>query len=83
LNEIKKHALAHLAACACVTICDFCALHHDFRGRLICVEPTVNETLNGLEGKLVKAVEVYGIYSLMAGLIAKGVLTTNVAACVC
>jgi quinol monooxygenase YgiN len=74
--------------------CDFYALHQDVEGRLTFVEawatrrlwiehmqePTVKEILAGVEGKLVKEVEVYGLYNLPTGLTVKGVLAAGVAA---
>ena len=68
--------------------CEYYALHQDVDGRLIFVEawstrqlwiehmeePTVKEILAGVEGKLVKDVEVYELYNLPAGVSGKGSL---------
>jgi quinol monooxygenase YgiN len=68
--------------------CEYYALHQDVDGRLIFVEawstrqlwiehmeePTVKEILAGVEGKLVRDVEVYELYNLPAGLSGKGSL---------
>jgi quinol monooxygenase YgiN len=74
--------------------CEFYTLNQDVEGRLIYVEawstrqhwldhmeePTVKEILAGVEGKLVKDVEVYELYNLPTGLTGKGVLAAGVAA---
>ena len=66
--------------------CEFYALHQDVEGRLIFVEawstrqlwiehmeePTVKEILAGVDGKLVKDVEVFELYNLPTGLTGKG-----------
>ncbi|MFM6966000.1 MAG: putative quinol monooxygenase [Rhodoluna sp.] len=68
--------------------CEYYALHEDIEGRLIFVEawstrqlwiehmeePTVKEILSGVEGKLVKDVEVFELYNLPAGVTGKGTL---------
>jgi quinol monooxygenase YgiN len=68
--------------------CEFYALNEDVDGRLIYVEawttrdlwvehndaPTVQEIRAGIEGKLVKDVEVYELYNLPVGSTGKGSL---------
>lgn len=68
--------------------CEFYALNQDVEGRLIYVEawttrelwmehndaPTVQEIRAGIEGKLVKDVEVYELYNLPVGSTGKGSL---------
>jgi quinol monooxygenase YgiN len=73
--------------------CEFYALNQDVEGRLIYVEawttrelwmehndaPTVQEIRAGIEGKLVKDVEVYELYNLPVGSTGKGSLAQGAA----
>jgi quinol monooxygenase YgiN len=73
--------------------CEFYALNQDVEGRLIYVEawttrdlwvehndaPTVQEIRAGIEGKLVKDVEVYELYNLPTGSSGKGSLAQGAA----
>jgi quinol monooxygenase YgiN len=94
LDEIKTMLLRITPLVHEEVGCEFYTLNQDVEGRLIYVEawstrqhwldhmeePTVKEILAGVEGKLVKDVEVYELYNLPTGLTGKGVLAAGVAA---
>ncbi|MFM7029985.1 MAG: putative quinol monooxygenase [Micrococcales bacterium] len=68
--------------------CEFYTLNEDVEGRLIHIEawssrdlwqahmlqPTVRQILSGVEGKLVRDIEVYEMYNLPTGSSGKGAL---------